>query len=250
MSLTFDSMSRHAAKNPVVFNLGCTDAAVSAGRVDGLASRDGRRVPIRMQSEHQPTDATTPNETRTRVKYVRRLDQVTQLTPEQRDRLGPVEARYVFRANDYYLGLIDWDDPEDPIRQLIIPRLAGISDLLAPNGPFIHPRAAERTKFCSSPNRPAPEAVTAARSDVEATGAAAFRAFLRHRSTRVPLLRHAGFVALSPRVSLPARVVPRSSAACRRTAAWSDALLPGGASSTGRASRAGPRSSPAAAGDS
>ena len=127
---------------------------------------------------------------------------------------------------------------------------AGISDLLAPNGPFIHPRAAERTKFCSSPNRPAPEAVTAARSDVEATGAAAFRAFLRHRSTRVPLLRHAGFVALSPRVSLPARVVPRSSAACRRTAAWSDALLPGGASSTGRASRAGPRSSPAAAGDS
>ena len=127
---------------------------------------------------------------------------------------------------------------------------SGISDLLAPNGPFIHPRAAERTKFCSSPNRPAPEAVTAARSDVEATGAAAFRAFLRHRSTRVPLLRHAGFVALSPRVSLPARVVPRSSAACRRTAAWSDALLPGGASSTGRASRAGPRSSPAAAGDS
>ena len=126
----------------------------------------------------------------------------------------------------------------------------GISDLLAPNGPFIHPRAAERTKFCSSPNRPAPEAVTAARSDVEATGAAVFRAFLRHRSTRVPLLRHAGFVALSPRVSLPARVVPRSSAACRRTAAWSDALLPGGASSTGRASRAGPRSSPAAAGDS
>ena len=32
----------------------------------------------------------------------------------------------------------------------------------------------------------------------------------------------------SPRVSLPARVVPRSFAACRRTAAWSDALLPGG----------------------
>ena len=29
------------------------------------------------------------------------------------------------------------------------------------------------------------------------TGAAAFRAFLRHRSTRVPCLRHAGFVALA-----------------------------------------------------
>jgi KamA family protein len=28
----------------------------------------------------------------------------------------------VFRANDYYLGLIDWNDPDDPIRKIIIPR--------------------------------------------------------------------------------------------------------------------------------
>ena len=67
--------------------------------------------------------------------------------------------------------------------------LAGISDLLAPDGTFIHPRAAERTKFCSAYNRPAPEAVTSAHADVEPTGAAAFRAFLRHRSTLVPFLR-------------------------------------------------------------
>ena len=58
----------------------------------------------------------------TRVKYVRKLDQIEQLTTQERDRLGPVSARYVFRANDYYLNLIDWDDPKDPIRQLIIPR--------------------------------------------------------------------------------------------------------------------------------
>ena len=67
--------------------------------------------------------------------------------------------------------------------------LTGISDLLAPDGTFIHPRAAERTKFCSAHNRPAPEAVTSAHADVEPTGAAAFRAFLRHRSTLVPFLR-------------------------------------------------------------
>ena len=88
----------------------------------------GTRLEKPVQSERQPTDATAPNETRARVKYVRRLDQVTQLAPEQRDRLGPVEARYVFRANDYYLGLIDWDDPEDPIRQLIIPREEELSE--------------------------------------------------------------------------------------------------------------------------
>ena len=57
-----------------------------------------------------------------RVKYVRRLDQVSQLTADEQQRLESVSNRYVFRANDYYLNLIDWDDPEDPIRQLIIPR--------------------------------------------------------------------------------------------------------------------------------
>jgi len=57
-----------------------------------------------------------------RVKYVRKLDHIDQLSAEERDRLGPVADRYVFRANDYYLDLIDWDDPNDPIRQLIIPR--------------------------------------------------------------------------------------------------------------------------------
>ena len=57
-----------------------------------------------------------------RVKYVRKLDHIDQLSAEERDRLEPVADRYVFRANDYYLGLIDWDDPHDPIRQLIIPR--------------------------------------------------------------------------------------------------------------------------------
>ena len=61
--------------------------------------------------------------------------------------------------------------------------------MLAPDGTFIHPRAAERTKFCSAYNRPAPEAVTSAHADVEPTGAAAFRAFLRHRSTLAPFLR-------------------------------------------------------------
>ena len=61
-------------------------------------------------------------DTARRVKYIRRLDQVPQLSEELRQRLQPVSDKYVFRVNDYYLGLIDWDDPEDPIKQLIIPR--------------------------------------------------------------------------------------------------------------------------------
>ena len=71
----------------------------------------------------------------------------------------------------------------------------GISVLPAPDGPFIHPRGAERMKLCSSHNRPAPEAVTSARADVRPTGAPAFNAFVRHRSTFAPFLRQADFVA-------------------------------------------------------
>lgn len=62
------------------------------------------------------------------VRYVRSLDQLEQLAPEDRDRLRPVTDRFVFRANEYYLKLIDWDDPDDPIRQLIIPREEELND--------------------------------------------------------------------------------------------------------------------------
>ena len=74
------------------------------------------------------THSDAPGKGRQRVKYVKKLSQLEQLTAEQRDRLGPVADRYVFRANDYYLGLIDWDDPQDPIRQLIIPREEELSE--------------------------------------------------------------------------------------------------------------------------
>ena len=70
--------------------------------------------------DKQPTSARTPDVRR--VKYVRRLDKVAEIPEDVRARLQPVTEEYVFRANDYYLGLIDWNDPEDPIRQLIIPR--------------------------------------------------------------------------------------------------------------------------------
>ena len=56
-----------------------------------------------------------------------------------------------------------------------IDKLAGISILPAPDGTFIHPRAADPTKLSSSHNRPAPEAVTSAPADVQPTGAPYFQ---------------------------------------------------------------------------
>jgi len=43
------------------------------------------------------------------------------LNESERRELKRVEEMYAFRANDYYLSLIDWDDPDDPIRRIILP---------------------------------------------------------------------------------------------------------------------------------
>jgi lysine 2,3-aminomutase len=63
-----------------------------------------------------------------RVKYVKKVADLSNVPPDARAVLAEVSKRYVFRANDYYLGLIDWTDPADPIRQLIIPRVEELSD--------------------------------------------------------------------------------------------------------------------------
>ena len=66
--------------------------------------------------------------TQRRVKFYRKLSQVPQLSPDERAALEKVTDKYAFRANDYYLNLIDWDDPDDPIRRLIIPQLDELRD--------------------------------------------------------------------------------------------------------------------------
>ena len=70
-----------------------------------------------------PTSGNVIDKSVRRVKYVRNLSKLEQLSPSERAQLEPVAKEYVFRANDYYLKLINWDDPDDPIRQLIIPRV-------------------------------------------------------------------------------------------------------------------------------
>jgi len=54
-------------------------------------------------------------------KYVTQLTQITQLSEEQKVRLNIVSERFAFRSNEYYQELIDWDDPMDPIRRVVIP---------------------------------------------------------------------------------------------------------------------------------
>jgi KamA family protein len=58
-----------------------------------------------------------------KVKYIDRIEKIKQLSEQEKWQLRAVTDKYRFRANDYYLSLIDWDDPQDPIRNLIIPHL-------------------------------------------------------------------------------------------------------------------------------
>ena len=54
-------------------------------------------------------------------KYITSVNKIDELSEEERGAAAKVSERFVFRTNDYYQGLINWDDPDDPIRRLIIP---------------------------------------------------------------------------------------------------------------------------------
>ncbi|WP_404330952.1 KamA family radical SAM protein [Mesobacillus maritimus] len=53
--------------------------------------------------------------------FITSVDQITELSSVEKENLKPITDQFVFRSNDYYLNLINWDDPNDPIRKIIIP---------------------------------------------------------------------------------------------------------------------------------
>ena len=63
-----------------------------------------------------------------KVQYITKLETLTQLSADERKALEPVADKYAFRLNDYYRDLIDWNDPADPIRQLVIPRTEELAE--------------------------------------------------------------------------------------------------------------------------
>ncbi|APO47201.1 KamA family radical SAM protein [Paenibacillus xylanexedens] len=54
-------------------------------------------------------------------KYIRSINDINQLSTEIKQSLNPVTDKFVFRINEYYMNLIDWNDPNDPIRKIVIP---------------------------------------------------------------------------------------------------------------------------------
>jgi len=56
-----------------------------------------------------------------KLKYLTRLDQISQLSEDEKSQLEKVNEKFIFRSNEYYQSLIDWDDPNDPIRRIVVP---------------------------------------------------------------------------------------------------------------------------------
>jgi len=56
-----------------------------------------------------------------KIDYITNIDKVSGLSKEEREKLKKVTNKFAFRVNTYYLDLINWSDPNDPIRRIVIP---------------------------------------------------------------------------------------------------------------------------------
>jgi len=63
-----------------------------------------------------------------RCEYLTKIEQIQQLKDQERVALEQVTERFAFRCNDYYLSLINWEDPGDPIRRAVIPHLQELEE--------------------------------------------------------------------------------------------------------------------------
>lgn len=61
-------------------------------------------------------------------RYINKLDQITGLSEADKLELKPVAEKFAFRTNDYYQSLIDWNDPHDPIRRIVMPDIQELGE--------------------------------------------------------------------------------------------------------------------------
>ncbi len=57
-------------------------------------------------------------------KFISNINKLPYLSEHEKRSLDEVTRHFVFRANTYYLDLINWKDPSDPIRKLIVPNVS------------------------------------------------------------------------------------------------------------------------------
>jgi lysine 2,3-aminomutase len=60
--------------------------------------------------------------------YITSLDGLDGLPPEEQEALEEVTRKFAFRTNEYYASLIDWNDPDDPLRKIIVPDIRELEE--------------------------------------------------------------------------------------------------------------------------
>lgn len=66
--------------------------------------------------------------TDTNRRYITKIERLERLSKHETSELKKVTDKFAFRINDYYLSLIDWDDPNDPIRNIVIPNIKELDE--------------------------------------------------------------------------------------------------------------------------
>jgi len=63
-----------------------------------------------------------------RGRYLTEVAQIQQLSRPETAALETVTERFAFRCNEYYLSLINWEDPDDPIRRAVVPHVQELDE--------------------------------------------------------------------------------------------------------------------------
>lgn len=62
------------------------------------------------------------------IKHFTKVEQLEQLNEQEKAELKKVTDKFAFRVNDYYLSLINFNDPNDPIRRIVIPSIEELEE--------------------------------------------------------------------------------------------------------------------------
>lgn len=61
------------------------------------------------------------------MKSIIPIDKIERLSTEEREKIKKVAKKFSFRLTPYYESLINWDDPHDPLRIIVIPNVAELN---------------------------------------------------------------------------------------------------------------------------
>jgi len=63
-----------------------------------------------------------------KTKHTTKIEHLDRLSEQEIVDLQKVTDKFSFRCSDYYLSLIDWDDPADPIRRIVVPNVQELEE--------------------------------------------------------------------------------------------------------------------------